>query len=95
MFIPRKQYSLFSLSTKGCFELTRARVPPPTAPQVIPDKSLWSQCCLGEKHKAQIQEEIFSGFTKGLNQEPVLKSDVFGKPLKTEGNDNCTIAQPQ
>lgn len=57
---------------------------------MITDKSLWSQYCLGEKHKVQIQEEI-TGLAKGLNQEPVLRSDVSGKPLKTEGNKNCIL----
>lgn len=59
------------------------------------DKSLWSQCCLGEiptKPRYRFKRKSES-LLKDLPKNLVLKNDVSGKPLKDEGNETCTIAQ--
>lgn len=56
------------------------------------DKSLRSQCRLeGIRTKHRFQKKSES-LLKDLTTNPVLRSNVSGKPLKPENNETCTVS---
>lgn len=80
MFMSRRQCFLFSLSNKGCFCVTGARIKPGS--KVTTDKLLWSQCCLGEIHTKHRFKRKSESLLKELTKNLILRNDVSGKPLK-------------